>query len=523
MITPEIKSKISTLWDKFWSGGIANPLSAIEQITYLLFIKQLDENDKQRIDNADHLSQRYKSVFTGKFLPPGEKEENAIDKELLRWSNFTALPSDEMLVFVQAKVFPFIKQLDEKNSFFTKHMSNAALLIPTGRLLQDAVKIIDEVYSELKRENRFIDAQGDFYEYLLNSLKQAGKNGQFRTPTHIIELISELVGPKLGDKIADPASGTAGFLLGAYKYILTTLTSDQYKQPDDNGFIRGTLADRLVKKNDKKILNEKTFYGFDIDLTMIRIGLMNLMMHGINQPNIDYKDTLSESYNEDNTYDIVMANPPFTGKIDKEQLNKTFTVSTTKSELLFVERIYKMLRVGGTAGVVVPQGVLFGTNKAFTDLRKILIDKCELKAVISLPGGVFKPYAGVASAILIFTKGGETKKVWFYEMESDGWTLDDKRNPLYNSDGSRNFGDLHSIVTEFKLRTTKTKYNRTNKYFTVPKAEIISKNYDLSINKYQEEIYDDVAYEDPQIIISKISELEKNIFDNIQKLQNIIK
>lgn len=523
MITQEIKNKIATLWDRFWSGGIANPLSAIEQITYLLFIKQLDENDKQRIDDADHLSQTYESVFSGSFIPPGEKEENAIDKELLRWSVFTGMPSEEMLVFVQTKVFPFIKQLGGEKSFFTKHMANAAFLIPTGRLLQEATKTIDEVYVELKKQNRFLDAQGDFYEHLLNSLKQAGKNGQFRTPTHIIELIAEMVAPKLGDKIADPASGTAGFLLGAYKFILTQLTSNSYKNIDDNGFTRGTLSDTLVDDNDKRILNEETFYGFDIDLTMIRIGLMNLMMHGINRPNIDYRDTLSNNYNEDNIYDIVMANPPFTGKIDKEELNKSFTIATTKSELLFVERIYKMLRVGGTAGVVVPQGVLFGGNAAFKDLRKILIDKCELKAVISMPSGVFKPYAGVASAILIFTKGGETKNIWFYEMQSDGWSLDDKRSPLYKTDGSRDFGDLHLIVSEFKKRNPKSKSDRSKQHFFIPKSEVEVNNYDLSINKYKEEIYEQIVYQEPDKIIAEISGLENEIFANIKKLEDIFK
>ncbi|RZK14565.1 MAG: SAM-dependent DNA methyltransferase, partial [Flavobacterium sp.] len=293
MMTKEIEKKITVLWDRFWSGGITNPLNAIEQITYLLFMKQLDENDTQRIDDADHLNKSYVSLFSGTFVPPGEKEENATEKIRLRWSNFTSLPSDEMLVFVQSKVFPFIKQLDGASSYFTRHMANAAFLIPSGRLLSEAVKIINEIYDDLKKQNRFIDAQGDFYEYLLNSLRSAGKNGQFRTPTHIIELISELVQPKLGDKIADPASGTAGFLLGAYKFILTTLSSAKYRQIDNNGYMRGTIADKLVSKSEKKLLNEQTFYGFDIDLTMIRIGLMNLMMHGITQPHIDYKDTLS--------------------------------------------------------------------------------------------------------------------------------------------------------------------------------------------------------------------------------------
>lgn len=526
MLTQSLKNKVAALWDKFWSGGISNPLNAIEQITYLLFMKQLDETDKRKVSNADFLNEKFTSIFSGEYFPPGVDEKdpkNAVQKETLRWSYFTRMPSEEMLLHVQSRVFPFIKQLEDGNSFFTKHMANAAFLIPSGRMLTEATKTIDEIYNELEKENRFIDAQGDFYEYLLDELRSSGKNGQFRTPTHVIELIVELVQPQLGNRIADPASGTAGFLLGAYKYLITQFTSDTYIQEDDNGFRRGTLADKLIDENAKKILNEETFFGFDIDPTMIRIGLMNLMMHGITKPQIDYKDTLSKNYNEDNAFDIVMANPPFTGNIDKGDLNETFTVSTTKSELLFVERIYKMLRMGGTAGVVVPQGVLFGSGKAFKDIRKILIDKCELKAVISMPSGVFKPYAGVATAILIFTKGGESKDVWFYEMQNDGWSLDDKRNPLLNKDGSRNFGDLHLIIDAYKKRNLKKESDRTKQHFFVPKTEIEENDYDLSLSKYKEEVYVEAKYEEPKDILGKLKTNEQNILLALTELDSFIK
>jgi type I restriction enzyme M protein len=526
MLTQSIRNKVAALWDKFWSGGIANPLNAIEQITYLLFMKQLDENDKRLISNADFLNEKYTSIFSGSYFPPGVDDSdnrNAVDKETLRWSYFVRMPSDEMLIHVQSRVFPFIKQLNGSNSYFTKHMANAAFLIPSGRMLTEATKTIDEIYTELELENRFIDAQGDFYEYLLDELRSSGKNGQFRTPPHIIELIVELVEPQLGHKIADPASGTAGFLLGAYKYLITQFTSDAYKSLDDNGFIRGTLADKLVDDRAKQILNEETFYGFDIDPTMIRIGLMNLLMHGIAQPKIDYKDTLSKNYNEDNVYDIVMANPPFTGSIDRGDLNESFTVTTTKSELLFVERIYKMLRMGGTAGVVVPQGVLFGSGKAFKDIRKILIDKCELKAVISMPSGVFKPYAGVATAILIFTKGGETNRIWFYNMKSDGWSLDDKRNPLFNSNGSRDFGDLHLIIDAYKKRDPKKENDRTEQHFFVPKTEIEENDYDLSLSKYKEVVYEEVKYDEPKDILEKINAGEESILKMVNELIEFIK
>lgn len=523
MLTQSIKTKVNELWEKFWSGGISNPLNAIEQITYLLFIKQLDDNDQRSISNADFLGTKYDSIFHGKFFPPGVDiavEENAIEKETLRWSYFKQMPADEMYTLVQTKVFPFIKQLDDENSYFTKHMQNAALLIPSPRMLTESVKKIDEIFNELQKENRFIDAQGDFYEHLLSELNQAGKNGQFRTPTHIIELIVELLQPKLGNKIADPASGTAGFLLASYKYLVTQYTSEEYCQPDENGFIRGTLADKLVDEKMKEQLERETFFGFDIDPTMIRIGLMNLMMHGISQPKIDYKDTLSKNYNQDNYYNIVLANPPFTGNIDKGDLNETFSISTTKSELLFLERIYKMLRLGGTAGVVVPQGVLFSSGKAFIETRKILVDKCELKAVIAMPSGVFKPYAGVATAILIFTKGGETNDVWFYEMKSDGRSLDDKRNELTKANGERDFGDLHLIIEEFKKK--KKNKDRMHQHFIVPKLEIIENNYDLSVGKYKKDAYQEINYEDPRLILAKLSLIEKEIIKGIDELNEVL-
>lgn len=529
MLTPSLRNKVSSLWDKFWSGGISNPLNAIEQITYLLFMKQLDENDLSSQGRAEYLGTRHKSVFDGNYLPPGAKEGDEIDKQTLRWTYFRRIPAEEMLIHVQTKVFPFIRQLgDDEHSFFSKHMANAVFIIPKPSLLSEAVNSINDIYDELKAANRFIDAQGDLYEYLLQQLSQAGKNGQFRTPTHIIEMIVELVQPKLGDKIADPACGTAGFLLGAYKYMVTELTSEEYREPDDNGFIRGTMADKLVSDDAQKILNEQSFYGFDIDPTMIRIGLMNLMMHGIKKPQIDYTDTLSKNYNEDNIYNIVIANPPFTGSIDEGDLNKSFSIDTKKSELLFVERIYKMLRIGGTAGVVVPQGVLFGSQKSAVDLRRILIDQCELKAVINMPSGVFKPYAGVATAVLIFTKGGETKHVWYYDMESDGRSLDDKRNELFESDGKRDFGDVHKIIAAYHKRSVKKETDRKAQHFFVPRKDIEKNKYNLSINLYKEEVYEEVVYDPPHEILERLigadgtGGMEKEITDGLNELKNMI-
>lgn len=523
MLTASLKSKVNDLWDKFWSGGISNPLNAIEQITYLLFMKQLDENDKRRASNAEFTGEAYTSIFSGFYFPPGvdaTKEENAVAKETLRWNSFKRLPAEELFLHMQSRVFPFIKTLGESDSFFARHMNNAVFLIPKASLLIEAIKVIDSIYEELEKQSRFTDTQGDFYEYLLKQLNQAGKNGQFRTPTHIIELIVELVGPKLGDRIADPACGSAGFLLAAYKYLVTQFTSEEYIETDENGFRRGTLADKMVSEEARNLLQKETFHGFDIDPTMIRIGLMNLMMHGIENPKIDYTDTLSKFYNEDNLYHVVLANPPFTGSLDKSEMNPSFSLDTKKTELLFLERIYKMLRMGGTAGVIVPQGVLFGSGKAFIDARKILVDRCELKAVLSLPSGVFKPYAGVATAILIFTKGGETNDVWFYEIKSDGYSLDDKRNVLTKANGERDFGDLHTIIQEYRKKEKNS--DRSQQHFIVTKTEIVANEYDLSINKYKQDLYEEAKYEEPKLIIERLNRIESNITISLKELEDLI-
>ncbi|WP_294262910.1 class I SAM-dependent DNA methyltransferase [uncultured Chryseobacterium sp.] len=522
MDNQEIKSKVNELWDKFWSGGLSNPIDAIQQITYLLFMKQLDENDQKRQGDATFLETEYKSIFEGKFFLPGEEEDKGITKEELRWKNFSRKPSEEMYQLMQTRIFPFIKTLGETDSPFAKHMDNAVFIIPKPSLLTEAVKKINEIYEVLHAQDRFVDAQGDIYEYLLQQLSTAGKNGQFRTPTHIIEMLVEMVKPQLGNKIADPACGTAGFLLAAYQYILTQFTSPEHQALDNYGFTRGTLADRLVDDASKEVLNKKTFYGFDIDQNMIRIGLMNLMMHGIEHPNIDYTDTLSKFYNEDNEYHVVLANPPFTGSLDKAEINESFTTDTKKTELLFLERIYKMLRMGGTAGVIIPQGVLFGSGKAFQNVRSILMDKCELKAVVNLPSGVFKPYAGVATAILIFTKGGETERVWFYDIEHDGKTLDDKRNDRFDREGNRDFGDIHKIIEHYNKREEENPIDRTQRYFYVPKQELIDKGYDLSFNRYREEVYEEIVHRPTAEILFDLKTKQDTIATMITELENML-
>ncbi len=534
---PKIESKIKELWNKFWSGGISNPLTAIEQITYLLFMRKIDENDLKSIADADFTGEKYNSKFSGTFyLTKEDKNEkrNGIDKQTLRWSEFKHLPSEQMLIHVQTKVFPFIKQLDTEKSSFVKHMNNAVFIIPKPSLLNEAIKIIDEIFEEMERDSSengqdFQDIQGDVYEMLLSEIASAGKNGQFRTPRHIIKLLVELVSPKLGNRIADPACGTGGFLLGAYQYLVTQLDKDKdKKEPDEDGFIRSSKS-ALLNQDTKDILG-KSLQGYDIDQTMVRLGLMNLMMHGIDSPKIDYKDTLSKSFNEADEYDVVLANPPFTGNIDKGDINEELSLKTTKTELLFVERIFNMLRMGGTAGIVVPQGVLFGTGKAFVEARKLMIEKSELKAVITLPSGVFKPYAGVSTALLIFTKGGDTENVWFYEMQSDGYSLDDKRTKLDN------YGDLQDITDKFNSRfetqnnvtlsgvevENEAKESRKAKHFFVPKAEIVEEKYDLSYSRYKQEDFEEIEYQPPQQILDKLELIETNIQKGIKGLKEML-
>lgn len=537
---PELKSKIDQLWNKFWSGGISNPLTAIEQITYLLFMKRLDEQDLKRQSDAEWTGEKYTSKFKGQWIPPEyrarreekdterqwlkkQKEEKnyAIDKFTLRWSEFKRMQAEEMLQHVQNKVFPFLKDLNGSESNFTHHMRHAVFIIPKPMLLVEAVKTIDEIFEVMEKDSQekgqaFQDIQGDVYEFLLSEIASAGKNGQFRTPRHIIKLMADLVQPKLGHKIADPACGSGGFLLGAYQYIVTQLALKSLKKKekdalkaDEDGFIRTSIAAAYDEK--RQTILASSLYGYDIDSTMVRLGLMNLMMHGIDEPLIDYKDTLSKSFNEEAEYDIIMANPPFTGSIDKGDINENLQLPTTKTELLFVENIYRLLKKGGTAAVIVPQGVLFGSGGAFKTLRQLLVERCDLKAVISLPSGVFKPYAGVSTAILLFTKvygikdklnKSATEHVWFYEMVEDGYSLDDKRSK------KEGFGDLQDIIAKYHARNATIDTDRTAKYFMVPRSEIEQENYDLSLSRYKIDIFKEVIYDAPGVILDRLIQTE---------------
>jgi type I restriction enzyme M protein len=543
---PELKSKIDQLWNKFWSGGISNPLTAIEQITYLLFMKRLDELDLKKQADAEWTGEKYMSKFEGTWIPPeyraklreGDTQNETdkkladgkmyeIDKRTLRWSEFKHMQAEDMLQHVQGKVFPFLKELNCAESNFTHHMKNAVFIIPKPALLVEAVKTIDEIFEVMERDSRengqaFQDIQGDVYEMLLSEIATSGKNGQFRTPRHIIKLMADLVQPQLGHKIADPACGSGGFLLGAYQYIVTQLAikaGTTTLSPDEDGFVRTSVAAALTEK--AQAILASSLWGYDIDATMVRLGLMNLMMHGIDEPHIDYKDTLSKSYTEESEYDIVMANPPFTGSIDKGDINENLQLGTTKTELLFVQNIYRLLKKGGTACVIVPQGVLFGSGGAFKTLRQLLVERCDLKAVITLPSGVFKPYAGVSTAILLFTKvwgpkdkvtQPATAHVWFYEMAADGYSLDDKRS---KQDGN---GDLQDISARYHARKPATDTDRTAKCFMVPRTEIADEknNYDLSLSRYKTDVFEEVHYDAPGVILDRLirAELGEDFFNH---------
>jgi len=548
----KLKSLIVSLWDTLWSSGIANPLTAIEQISYLLFIKKLDENEKnaeRNISDGYWTEKDYKLKFNGDYTPfvdvakEEAKYKQAKDKtktfeemlaearkprkaEELRWSYFKNMSADAMLDHVRLNVFEFIKKLNSDTAFFTKHMESANFELRKPSLLVEAIKKIDEIYIEIEKDaedgkQTLQDIQGDVYEMLLSEIATAGKMGQFRTPRHIIKLMAEIIEPKLGNRIADPACGTGGFLLGAYQYILTDLvrkTEPSKLTIDEDGFESGIVSSVLDQKN-KKILDE-SLVGFDIDVTMVRLGLMNLMMHGINNPHIDYKDTLSKSYNEEASYDIVMANPPFTGKLDKGDINPDLRIDSGSTELLFLVRISKMLRAGGKAAVIIPEGVLFGSSGAQKATREILLKDNQLEAVISLPQGAFKPYTGVKTAILIFTKVQEdskdwhTEKVWFYSIENDGYSLDDNRRKLKEN-------PLPDVKVAYDARN-KVKYEDRKNHFFVELKDIQDNDLDLSYNRYKEYEYTEQKYDPPKEILSKLIALEKEILEDMNELNGLI-
>lgn len=487
MLTGKLRSEIDKVWDAFWTGGISNPLTVIEQITYLLFIKRLDEIHTLRENKANaKKTEIEKPIFSD-------------DQQHLRWSHFKDLEPKEMYKVVSEEVFPFIKDLNGKTEdAYTQYMKDATFMIPTPNLLDKVVNMLNEI----KMHDR--DTKGDVYEYLLSKIATAGRNGQFRTPRHIIRMMVELVEPKQTDKIADPACGTGGFLVSASEYV------------------RENYPEMFTDEKLRDHFNNTMFYGNDFDRTMIRIAVMNLVLHGIENPNVTDKDALSQSQAlERNKYDVILANPPFKGSLDYEVVANDLlqTVRTKKTELLFIALFIHQLKTGGRAAVIVPDGVLFGSSRAHKAIRKLLIDEHQLQGVISMPSGVFKPYAGVSTAVLMFTKtnSGGTDKVWFYDMKADGYSLDDKRQPLDLDKHEDN--NIPDIIKRYHNLKEEENRERTEQSFLVPVKEIRDNDYDLSINRYKEIEYEEVEYEEPKKIIEDLEKLENEIQEGIKQLK----
>ncbi len=488
MITGELKSKVNKIWEIFWTGGITNPLSVIEQFTYLLFIKDLDDKQIIAENEAMLLGEDFEKIFD-------EAKEN------LRWHNFSQMSAEKMYETVSNEVFPFIKNMDsDAESAFSKYMSDAIFMIPTPQILEKIVSNINEL--PLKEGLIKNDTKGDLYEYLLSKVATSGTNGQFRTPRHIIKMMVELVKPTPKDVISDPAAGSSGFLVAAGEYLM-----EHNKE---------LFHDEELKQH----YNNTMFYGNDMDRTMLRIGAMNMMLHGVASPNIEYRDSLSESNKDNEKYSLILANPPFKGSLDYDSVSADLlkTCKTKKTELLFLALFLRTLKKGGRCASIVPDGVLFGSSNAHKKLRKEIVENNQLEAVISMPSGVFKPYAGVSTAILIFTKTGSggTDKVWFYDMKADGYSLDDKRNKVEEN-------DIPDIIARYKNLSEESDRKRTQQSFLVPKSEIAENDYDLSINKYKEIEYEEVVYDKPEVILANIKKLELGIEEGIAKIEDLVK
>ncbi|MCG5434444.1 type I restriction-modification system subunit M [Mycobacterium sp. MYCO198283] len=483
MITGELKSKVDRVWDAFWSGGISNPLEVIEQITYLLFIRRLDD-----LETLAERKARFGKPQDLRFGP---------DQQELRWSRFKNEEPAVMFATVGQQVFPFLRTLGSDGSTYGEHMEGARFTIPTPQLLSRVVDLLDDIPMADR------DTNGDLYEYMLSKIASAGQNGQFRTPRHIIELMVDMMAPKPADEICDPACGTAGFLVAASEYI-------REQHPS-------VLTDAAQRKH----FHASMFHGYDFDNTMLRIASMNMLMHGIESPDIRYRDSLSEGASEDSEkYTLILANPPFAGSLDYESTSKDLqrVVKTKKTELLFVALFLKLLKPGGRAAVIVPDGVLFGSSKAHKELRRVLVEDQKLDGVVKLPSGVFRPYAGVSTAILLFTKtnSGGTDHVWFYDVRADGFSLDDKRNPVEAN-------DLPDVLTRWRERAgSEVERARTEQSFCVPKDDIVAQGYDLSLNRYKEIVHDEVEHRPPLEIIAEIEEHSREMQEGLAALKAML-
>lgn len=512
MLTGELRSQVDKVWDSFWSGGIANPLEVLEQITYLLFLRRLDE--LQTLE--ENKSARLGKPVERQIFPAGS-DARGCSYESMRWSRLKNAAPQDMFNTVNDHVFPFLRELGGDGSTYSKQMEGARFTIPTPALLAKVVDLLDQIPMQDR------DTKGDLYEYMLGKIASAGQNGQFRTPRHIISLMVALTAPTPKDTICDPASGTCGFLVGAGEYL------------------REHYPAILVDAESSRHFNNSMFYGYDFDNTMLRIGSMNMLLHGVENPNITYRDSLSQDYAiEEEKYSLILANPPFAGSLDYDGTAKDLlaVVKTKKTELLFLALFLKLLKPGGRAAVIVPDGVLFGSSKAHKQLREMIVEQQKLDAVISLPSGVFKPYAGVSTAILIFTKtnSGGTDHVWFYDMQADGWSLDDKRQPLLddtklgvspavqlNADEHAK-NNLPDVLARWQQRDgTEQNNERTAQSFTVPKAELAANGYDLSLNRYKQVVHEEVEHFPPIQLIAELKVLEAQIQAGLAELEELLK
>ena len=498
MVTGELRNKIDALWDAFAAGGLVNPLEVIEQITYLIFIHDLDVSDTMREKESIMLGLPFQSIFAGQ-VSVGDRE---VEGRNLKWSVFHDFPAQKMYSVVQEWVFPFMKNLHgDKDSAYAKYMDDAIFKLPTPLLLSKVVDSLDDIFA-LMEQVKDVDIRGDVYEYLLSKIAQSGLNGQFRTPRHIIRMMVELMKPSAEDVICDPACGTSGFLVTAGEYL-----KEKHKEE--------IFYDKVKKDH---YMNHM-FHGYDMDRTMLRIGAMNMMTHGVENPFIEYRDSLSEQNPDADKYSLILANPPFKGSLDAEAVSADLlkVCKTKKTELLFLALFVRMMKVGGRCACIVPDGVLFGSSKAHKDIRKELLENQRLEAVISMPPGVFKPYAGVSTGILIITKTNHvgTDQVWFYDMQADGFSLDDKRSPI-------NENDIPYIIERFHNRDRETERARTEKSFFVPKQEITDNDYDLSINKYKKQEYVPVEYPPTGEILEQIFELERQIGEELRELKGML-
>ena len=498
MITGELKNKINSLWEIFWTGGITNPLDVVEQMTYLMFIRDLDDTNNLRAKESAMLGLPHKSIFADE-VKIGDR---TIPGSQLKWSVFHDFPAGKMYAVMQEWVFPFIKTLHgDKSSAYARYMDDAIFKIPTPLMLDKVVTALDEIYDQMA-QLRDGDVRGDVYEYLLSKIATAGVNGQFRTPRHIIKMMVELMAPGPDEVICDPACGTSGFLVAAGEYL-----KEHYKEE--------IFFDREKKNH----YMNGMFHGYDMDRTMLRIGAMNMMTHGIDNPFIEYRDSLSDQNTDREKYSLILANPPFKGSLDADIVSADLLklCKTKKTELLFLALFLKMLKVGGRCACIVPDGVLFGSSKAHRDIRRELVDHHRLEAVISMPSGVFKPYAGVSTGVLIFTKTGHggTDKVWFYDMRADGLSLDDKRAPVAEN-------DIPDIVARFHDLAGEEGRARTEQSFLVPREEIVENDYDLSINKYKKTEYVPVEYPPTSEIFAQLRELEAEIQKGLEELEGMV-